>query len=128
MTSIKPPSGVSSGPPPAIEGGGARGPGSATAAEAFRATLEAPEPGALTKSGSPTGTLSASSASLVADLRAGRTDVDTVVRTLVERSLAQADASGLPPARRASLESMLREALVSDPTLQQLTKDLERGR
>jgi hypothetical protein len=64
----------------------------------------------------------------VAELRAGRTDVDSVVRALVERSLAQADASGLPSARRASLESMLREALASDPTLQQLTKDLERGR
>jgi hypothetical protein len=64
----------------------------------------------------------------VADLRAGRTDVESVVRALVERSLAQADASGLPPARRASLESTLREALASDPTLQQLTKDLERGR
>jgi hypothetical protein len=128
MTSIKPPSGVSSGAPPAIEGGGTRGPGSATAAEAFRTSLEAPEVGAAAKSGAPTGSISATSASLVAELRAGRTDVDSVVRALVERSLAQADASGLPSARRASLESMLREALASDPTLQQLTKDLERGR
>jgi hypothetical protein len=128
MTSIKPPSGVSPGVPPAIEGGGTRGPGSATAAEAFRTTLEAPETGAAARSASSTGTLSATSASLVADLRAGRTDVESVVRALVERSLAQADASGLPPARRASLESTLREALASDPTLQQLTKDLERGR
>jgi hypothetical protein len=76
----------------------------------------------------PAGSASATRAALVADLRAGRTDVETVVRTLVERSLAEADASGLPPARRASLESMLRDALASDPTLQQLTKDLERGR
>jgi hypothetical protein len=128
MTSIKPPSEVSSGPPPAIEGGGARGPGSATAAEAFRVALDAPEAAPSASFGSPVGSVSATSAALVADLRAGRADVDAVVRALVERSRAQADASGLPPARRASLESMLRDALASDPTLQQLMKDLERGR
>lgn len=128
MTSIKPPSGVSSGIPPAIEGGGVRGSGSTTSAEAFRSTLEGSESVAPARAGLPAGSASATRAALVADLRAGRTDVETVVRTLVERSLAEADASGLPPARRASLEVMLRDALASDPTLQQLTKDLERGR
>jgi hypothetical protein len=90
--------------------------------------LEASEPTGPARHGLPAGDVSAARSALVADLRAGRTDVETLVRTMVERSLAEAEASGLPPARRASLESMLRDALASDPTLQQLTKDLERGR
>lgn len=60
-----------------------------------------------------------------ADLRAGRIDVDEAIERLVQRALAS--ASGLSTAHRATLEAQLRAALVEDPTLIALRKDLERG-
>lgn len=64
-------------------------------------------------------------ASIEADLRAGRIDVDEAIDRLVERSLA--NASGLSSADRARLEAHLRAALAEDPTLIALRKDLVRG-
>ncbi len=74
-------------------------------------------------------TAQAASASPVArihaDLAAGRIDVDQAIDRLVQRALAS--ASALPPGQLASLEAQLRAALVEDPTLAALRKDLERG-
>lgn len=59
------------------------------------------------------------------ELAAGRIDVDEAIDRLVERALAS--ASALPPGKRAALEAQLRAALVDDPTLAALRKDLERA-
>ncbi|HEY8427236.1 MAG TPA: hypothetical protein VIL20_02635 [Sandaracinaceae bacterium] len=63
--------------------------------------------------------------SIQADLMAGRIDVDQAIDRLVDRAIAS--ASALPAAHRAALEAQLRAALVEDPTLAALRKDLERG-
>ena len=132
MSSIKPPSGITSGAPPAIEGGPARGAAGAQPSDTFRTALDASEPAAGARQGGTaarnTAAAPGAGAELIGDLRAGRTSPAAVVQTLLERTLGQADASGLPPARRVALEALLRDALANDPTLQQLTKDLERGR
>ncbi len=124
MSSIKPPSGKSPSLPPAGDGGidAVRGSGPKAPSDAFRKTLD--EPVAAAARAEP----KTVAAALAHDLRAGRIDADTVVNKLVDKALAKADAAGLSPAKRLELEAMLRDALVSDPTLSQLSKDLERGR
>lgn len=124
MSSIKPPSGKSPSLPPAADVGidAARGSGPKAPSEAFRKVLEEPVAGAARAE--PTSV----AAALARDLRAGRLDSDTVVNKLVDKALAKSDAAGLSPAKRVELEAMLRDALLSDPTLSQLSKDLERGR
>ena len=124
MSSIKPPTGKSPSLPPAGEVGTAavRGNGPKAPSDAFRKTLD--EPAASVARPEP----KTVAAALVRDLRAGHIDADTVVNKLVDKALAKADAAGLPAAKRVELEAMLRDALVSDPTLSQLSKDLERGR
>lgn len=63
--------------------------------------------------------------SLRAELAAGHIDVEQALDRLLERALAS--APGMSAARRATLEAQLRAALVEDPTLIALRKDLERA-
>lgn len=66
-------------------------------------------------------------AGITEDLREGRIDRDQAIDRLVARQLEGALAQALPPAARAELEAQLRRALVEDPALSALAKDLERG-
>ncbi len=65
-------------------------------------------------------------AALVEQLRQGALTSAQVVDALVSRALEQARAQGLPATEEAGLETMLRSALASDPTLIGLTRELER--
>ena len=130
MSSIKPPSGKPSGLPPATDASSAKSGAAKAPSDAFRKALE--EPDAAAAAGPSPGAARAApktdAVAIAQELRAGRIDAETAVNKLVEKALAKADAVGLPPAKRSDLEALLRDALASDPTLSQLSKDLERGR
>jgi len=130
MSSIKPPSGKTPGLPTPSDASGANRAGAAKApSDAFRKALD--EPNAAASAGPSTGaarTEKSGPAGIVQELRAGQIDAQTAVDKLVDRALAKADAAGLSPAKRGELEAVLRDALATDPTLSQLSKDLERGR
>lgn len=122
MTSpVKPPSKPPSLPP--VSEAGRRG--VAASSDAFQKTLEA------TRADSPeraAETHSTDAISRIADdLRAGRIDSTVAAERVIERALGSEMASVLPPAQRAELEAMLRQAMAEDPTLMALTKELERG-
>lgn len=131
MSSIKPPSGKPSGLPPATDASSAKSGAAKAPSDAFRKVLD--EPDAAAAAGPSLGAARAAAprtdaVAIAQELRAGRIDAETAVNKLVEKALAKADAVGLPPAKRSDLEALLRDALASDPTLSQLSKDLERGR
>ncbi len=65
---------------------------------------------------------------LAEELRTGQVGSEQAVDRLVERALSSGTARGLPPARRAELETLLRTALAEDPTLAAMQGDLSRGR
>lgn len=126
MSSIKPPSGKPSGLPPPTDASSAKSGAAKAPSDAFRTVLD--EPGAASAAGSARAAPKTDAVAIAQELRAGRIDAETAVNKLVEKALARADAVGLPPAKRSDLEALLRDALASDPTLSQLSKDLERGR
>ena len=126
MSSIKPPSGKPSGPPPPTDASSAKSGAAKAPSDAFRTALD--EPGAASAAGPARSAPKTDAVAIAQELRAGRIDAETAVDKLVEKALAKADAVGLPPAKRSDLEALLRDALASDPTLSQLSKDLERGR
>lgn len=128
MSSIKPPSGKTPGLPPTDVGGVSPTGAPKATSDAFRKALD--EPSAVAK---PSGNVvrpepKTEAASIARLLRAGEINAETAVDKLVDKALAKAESAGLPAAKRADLEAVLRDALASDPTLSQLSKDLERGR
>src|SRR5687768_5886572 len=131
-TPIKGPGGTSPGAGlPETEGPSGTKTGGAS--ETFREALQGAE-----KTAQPEGASAAAEAAQVegadpvalvaADLRAGRIDVATAVDRIVERAMASGPATALEPAARRELPDFLRQTLADDPSLQALTKDLERGR
>jgi hypothetical protein len=127
MSSIKPPSGKSPGMPTTTEVGGASRTGAAQVpSDAFKKALD--EPGAVSSASAARAAPKAGVAGIAQELRAGHISGEVAVQKLVDRALAKADSAGLSPAKRTELEAVLRDALASDPTLSQLSKDLERGR
>jgi len=115
MTTIKPPADVSS-PTPA---GGAEAVDEATGAAEFQALLDGPE--AADAAGSAEGAAAAGPLAgeigpLVEQVRAGTLSVDGAVHALIERAL-QGVGPALDAPGRSELESVLRHALESDPTL-----------
>lgn len=131
MSSIKPPSGKSPGLTSPTDVAGK--PATKAPSETFRKTLEEPSAAGSASATAPSTAAAGvepkkGAAGIAQELRAGKIDAETAVNKLVDKALAKADAAGLPPAKRTELEAMLRDALESDPTLSQLSKDLERGR
>jgi hypothetical protein len=61
-----------------------------------------------------------STATLLARLEAGEVTRDQAIEGLVREALEQSGAARLPTAQRAELESVLRSALLDDPTLSRL--------
>lgn len=119
-SSIKPPGTNPVAPPVSAEGAGP------TAAprnpEAFRAALDGAGAAPAVHSTQGAGSVE----KVVAELRAGRVDVAGAVEALVAEALGGKTVSALPPARRAELEGVLRQALAEDPALVELQRDLER--
>jgi len=64
-------------------------------------------------------------ANIQADLRAGRIDLPEAIDRLVEHTAQK--ASGLTGAGRSELEARVREALLEDPTLAGLVRELQRS-
>lgn len=127
MSSIKPPSGKTPGVPTASDVGRATRSGPAKAPSgAFRKALD--EPGATSTVGAVRAEATSGVGGIAQDLRAGHINAATAVQKFVDRALAKADSAGLSPVKRTELEAVLRDAIASDPTLLELTKDLERGR
>ncbi len=121
-TPIKPP-GQGATPSPTSDVDASRAPGSVKAGgESFQSTLEK-----TSHSASATSTADAVRA-LVDDVKAGRATVGQALDRLVARALDSGIARTLPAAQRADLEASLRTALLDDPSLVALTKELERGR
>ena len=123
-TPIKPP-GQGATPSPTSDVDASRAPGSVkSGSESFQSTLEK-----TSHTGSATPTVAADAVrALVDDVKAGRATVGQALDRLVARALDSGVARTLPAAQRADLESSLRAALLEDPSLVALTKDLERGR
>jgi hypothetical protein len=112
MTSpVKPPSTSPTGPADAVSDTG-----SADAAH----QVAGPE---ASTTAAPLGRIDA----LVAELRAGRIDADTVVERLVEHAASSGMAKGLSDEMRSELVQYLKNAIENDPTLADLRRDLERG-
>ena len=92
----------------------------------FRKALEVDRPAAPARTNGP------SDADAVRRIgeqaRAGEIDGSHAVDALVERAMSSGAARSLAPAKRRELESLLRSAIESDPTLAGMVKDLERGR
>lgn len=110
--SIKPPG---SGAPPAAvipSGGLDRATGVAPAGATASATTAAGANGP--------------AAILAEQLKAGTLSPAQVIDAVVTRALDSARAQGLPATERDNLEATLRAALVGDPTLASLGRELER--
>ena len=123
-TPIKPPGqGVATTSTPDVDA--SRGPGSAkSTGESFQSTLEKTSQASSSRAPVAADALR----SLVDDLKAGRTTVDAALDRLVARALDSGMAKSLSAARRVELEKALRSALLEDPSLQALSKEMERGR
>jgi len=128
MTSIKPPSSGPTGPhtPPSRtdNGGGVSDGAHATdsaAASSFQRSLEqAREAHQVSPTASSTGTSGADRiAQLAQSVESGKLSVDQAVNELLDQTLARAQKH-LNAEQRAELSDLLRNALLSDPTLSSL--------
>lgn len=123
-TPIKPPGG---GPPRGIEPPKEGRPAATKApSDEFRKALEVERPPAA----EPTARAGSTDAvrRIAEQVRAGEMDAAKAVEALVERAMSSGAAGTLAPAKRRELESLLRSAIETDPTLAAMVKDLERGR
>jgi hypothetical protein len=122
-TPIKPPG----GPSPADPSGSANGAGrvEGKAGELEKLVEGAASADAHQASEASSSTRASRLEGLKADLAAGRIGVDEAIDRMVEHALRS--AHGLPEAQRSALEAQIRTALLEDPTLIALRKDLRRG-
>ncbi len=124
-TPIKPPGG---GPPRGVDAPSAgKSPAAKPKSDEFRKTVDLRHPPAAPDAARPT-TAPDEVQRIAASVRAGEIDPATAVSQLVERALSSGAARTLGPEKRRELESVLRSALESDPTLAGMVRDLERGR
>ncbi len=118
-TPIKPPgSGSPTGP------SGLDGPGGVARSDGFQRVMDSSQASETSIESAPLGDLDA----LVADLKAGRVDAAGAMNRLVEQAVGADMVNRLPASELRELEAILRQAVSDDPVLQELTKDLERGR
>ena len=125
-TPIKPPGG---GPPRGVDFDVAKQGKDATpkaASDEFRKTADLRRPTA-PDSVRPPSVIDAVQR-IAEQVRTGEIDPARAVEALVERAMSSGAARTLAPAKRRELESLLRSAIESDPTLAGMVKDLERGR
>lgn len=112
-TPIKPPGG---GDPP-----GADSPDGVSGDKGFDQAVEAAETGeASSVEAQPT-----TADQVAADLKAGRIDMDTAIDSLVDQAARSGTAQALTDAGRSELRAFLRQALETDPALQQLLGEME---
>jgi len=106
-------------------------PGSGSAASAVVQRAHVDATGTVTSSAAPDAASAASgpsgaSAILAEQLKTGTLTAAQVIDAVVAQAIDSARAQGLPASERENLESILRAALVDDPTLAGLGRELER--
>lgn len=125
MTSIKPPSSGLMGPqsPTDVSGGIDRASGPASQGN-FQATLDQARATQGAQATAPTGGATAADpvAQLARSVESGATTLDQAVETLLGQTLARAQKHLTAP-QLAELSGLLREALMSDPTLSALRNE-----